>query len=737
MSYIHSRTTRPSAALLLVTCFASLASASVIYVRTGAAGANNGTSWADAYTDLQNGLLSSQAGDEIRVAQGTYKPVGPGGPRTSSFAMLSGVTILGGFAGSGANPDARDPAQYVTILSGDINGNNVNPSYHVVSATDVDATAVLDGFTITGGRANGQLLNQSSGSGLCFVNTSAQVRACAIVGNNSAGWVHVHSGTVYGRGGGIYIEGGAPLLLNCRIQQNLSRRAGGGIDLLNSSATLQGCHITDNTTGDPEQGSGDGGGIYSEQGGPVFRDTVIDTNDARESGGGVYVRQSTPEFVRCSLSQNQCGIIGGGILIDGSPHADLIDCQVLSNGSSYYGGGIGVVNQSIVEISNCEISANSCPNSGSGAGGMYCRESAASLRGCTITGNHVGTYSPYGGAGGIGGGVLCEGFPASVKMQNCLMEGNAAGDGAFGGSPPGGNGGGLVARNGALAVLVNCTLRGNRAGSGGWGVSRPGGTGGNGGGVFVGSASAQIHGCVFHDNHAGSGGAGDRGSGRGGDGGALYVSDGTCQLTNCTLAQNDTGSGSPDGAGGASVGGVSYSSCVVWANTPDQLAGGPTVRYSDVQDGFAGIGNIAADPGFVDSAADNFRLAPFSPCIDAGENASVPADSLDVDGNGDVTEPTPLDRDGNARFEDDSGTADTGAGTPPIVDMGAYEFGQTSGCPADLDGDGVVSLADLARLLSNFGRSDDATPANGDLNGDESVDLADLALLLASFGMNC
>ena len=247
--------------------------------------------------------------------------------------------------------------------------------------------------------------------------------------------------------------------------------------------------------------------------------------------------------------------------------------------------------------------------------------------------------------------------------------------------------------------------------------------------------AAQVHGCVFHDNYAGSGGQGDDGPGFGGNGGALYVSGATCQLTNCTLGQN--GAGNRYGAGGASMGGVSFANCVIWANTPDQLAGAPTVRYSDVQGGFAGIGNIDADPHFVSIDQDNFRLAQFSPCIDAGENASVPADALDVDGDGDVSEPTPLDRDGTLRFQDDSGMADSGAGTPPIVDMGAYEFGLTSGCPADLNGDDVVSIADLAVQLSNFGRVGDATPADGDVNRDGDVDIADLAVLRAGFGAGC
>jgi hypothetical protein len=265
-----------------------------------------------------------------------------------------------------------------------------------------------------------------------------------------------------------------------------------------------------------------------------------------------------------------------------------------------------------------------------------------------------------------------------------------------------------------------------------------GGRGGGGGAVAVESGAAvQLHGCVVHDNVAGHGGGGELGGGPGGNGGGVYVSGGTCQILNCTLAQNDAGFGegsSPRGNGGAAIGG-SIANSVIWANSPNQLAGS-IARYSCVQGGASGAGNISNDPTFVAMAADNFRLAPFSRCIDAGENASVPNDALDLDDDGDTSETLPQDRDGNARIRDDLGVADTGSGDRPLVDMGAYEIEVTSGCPADLDGDGAISLADLARLLSNFGRSD-ASAADGDLSGDGTVNLTDLTLLLASFGATC
>jgi hypothetical protein len=122
----------------------------------------------------------------------------------------------------------------------------------------------------------------------------------------------------------------------------------------------------------------------------------------------------------------------------------------------------------------------------------------------------------------------------------------------------------------------------------------------------------------------------------------------------------------------------SLTNCILWGNTPDEISlenSTITVTYSNVQGGWAGTGNIDADPTFAD--ADG-RPAPGSPCIDAADNTAVPADTEDLDGDEDVTEPVPFDLDGNPRFADDIGTADTGLGDPPIVDMGAYEFQGTT-----------------------------------------------------------
>ena len=86
-----------------------MASGKVIYVDDDAAGAGDGTSWADAYVFLQDALADANEADkpvEIKVAQGIYKPdqgaaIMPG-DRHASFHLISGVTIKGGYAGAAA-----------------------------------------------------------------------------------------------------------------------------------------------------------------------------------------------------------------------------------------------------------------------------------------------------------------------------------------------------------------------------------------------------------------------------------------------------------------------------------------------------------------------------------------------------------------------------------------------------------------------------------------------------------
>ena len=147
--------------VFLVGMASAIAAGGTIYVDADASPGGDGASWGTAYKYLQDALAAAVDGNDIWVAEGTYKP---GPSRSHSFQMKNGVGIYGGFAGD-EDPCSfdladRDFTTNETILSGDIGvvGNNADNSYHVIynqQGTTLDSSAVLDGFTITAGNADG------------------------------------------------------------------------------------------------------------------------------------------------------------------------------------------------------------------------------------------------------------------------------------------------------------------------------------------------------------------------------------------------------------------------------------------------------------------------------------------------------------------------------------------------------------------------------------------------------
>ncbi|UCG50115.1 MAG: right-handed parallel beta-helix repeat-containing protein, partial [Phycisphaerales bacterium] len=293
-----------------------------IYVDAHATGANNGSSWADAFRYLQDALYSAPVSGEIRVADGIYRPDEGAHvtrwDRQATFALMDGLAIKGGYAGLGqANPGARDVHQYVTVLSGDLNGNDgpysagrAENSYHVVTADGIGATAVLDGVTISGGNANAGAPHDR-GAGMYILSASPTLLDCTLSDNTAS------------IGGGLFNSGGNPRLLRCTFSENSG--TGGGM-YSSGRATLTDCVFASNAggrgagisntgyarlfncvfVGNSSLGATDndgGGGLYSS-GGTLLVNCVLSGNTAQSKGGGLWSRGSRTRLVNCSFSAN-------------------------------------------------------------------------------------------------------------------------------------------------------------------------------------------------------------------------------------------------------------------------------------------------------------------------------------------------------------------------------------------------------------------------------------------------
>lgn len=213
------------------------------YVTSTATGSGDGLSWGSPMT-LQQAITASTSGEEIWVAAGTYKPTTTT-DRTISFTLKSGVAIYGGFAGTEDTRTARDWATNVTILSGDIDNDGVldgDNSYHVVKGAYLIASTRLDGFTITGGNANGGVSPNAWGGGV-YLNGAYPGTQCIptlanlIIENNKAG-----------AGGALYGEKYCDVqVLNCWFRGNTADTGGAVISYDHSWPVYKNCLFTGNS----------------------------------------------------------------------------------------------------------------------------------------------------------------------------------------------------------------------------------------------------------------------------------------------------------------------------------------------------------------------------------------------------------------------------------------------------------------------------------------------------------
>jgi len=360
-----------------------------VYVDIDAGGTNDGSSWTDAYIDLQAAIDAIGSG-EIWVAEGTYLPdVSDTGDRDLSFSMKNGVAIYGGFDGAETMLSERDLATHITIMSGDIGtaSDNTDNSYHVVdnSTNSLDATAILDGFTISDGNADGMsTLFQNIGAGM-YNNLSSPTISNCIFSNNTAqsaaGMANLGSNTFLtnctftnntatGNGGGLGNNNCTPTLNNCTFSDNTAGINGGGIfNFFNSNSIISDCTFSNNS-------ANRGGGINNDSSNPTLTDCTFSNNSA-STGGGMYNNSSSPSLANCSFSNNAVTSTGGGIYSRSSSSPTLTNCSFSNNSADDEGGGM-CNNNSSPTLTTCTFNNNSA-NQG---GGIYNNSSSPLGGGC-------------------------------------------------------------------------------------------------------------------------------------------------------------------------------------------------------------------------------------------------------------------------------------------------------------------------------------------------------------------
>lgn len=689
-------------AALTISIGAAKANGQTIFVDAAATDLpHDGSSWCNAFLTLQEALAVVVSGETVTVAQGTYMPDGgyqpvggarvPGtGDRTATFQLINGVTLQGGYAGCRApDPDARDPVAHETILSGDLTGddatsfaNRSDNSYHVATYDDPSATGViLDGFTITGGHADGTgpagtITNQGpaihirGGFDMCIPG-GPTIRHCVVEDNWSShhGAINIHADRALVedciirdnfsvvRGGGLLIQSGSATVRGCTFVNNATDGDGGGAWTghsadstcsVESKPRFENCTFVGNTAGIPGSLVGQGGGLYHELNEPIVDGCVFDGNLSERFGGGLYEELTISALVTNSTFDGNVARAQGGGMYHLRGIVTISDTLFVGNQAEIVGGGFYADRSGGIGSEPKVRRVEFRDNFGfEGGGAMY-------FAGGTGAGADIADSLFVGNRGDSYGGAFIS-IGNVTRFTNTFFTGNI------------GPGGAAVASVGSTTFveLYNCTLVRNFAQVG------SDETRGNGGAVSAYYGAVALTNCLVAGNTASNGGA--------------FVAagpNGELTATNCTIIGN-TARISGGVSASVSTSTVNIRNSILWGNRAvinpasnlfSFTNGSVCTSNNCIEGGWNGecsTNNIASDPAFVNpngpdgipgTPDDDYRLLYTSPCIDKGDALDLPPDITDVDGDGDIDEPIPLDLAGGTRV------------LGKDVDMGAYEF---------------------------------------------------------------
>jgi hypothetical protein len=276
----------------------------IIYVDLDADGEKNGTSWANAYDNLQVALAEADGINHIQiwVAEGVYRPdVGPGqtaGDRNSTFQLKNRTEIIGGFQGHEQNFEERSLNGFITYLSGDVGAHNWPDDnvYHVVTASGVDKTAILLDLGIGRGRADGPTEWDKRGAGMLANNGSPSLRHLLFFDNHAVG---LNSG-----GGGLCVyNGGSPAVFSCVFEAN-SADWGGAVKLSAGSSA-------------------------------IFYNALMLRNQADINGGAMVVWGSNASIIHSTIIDNNASN-GGALYLGSEANASVVNSIVWDNHATSY-----------------------------------------------------------------------------------------------------------------------------------------------------------------------------------------------------------------------------------------------------------------------------------------------------------------------------------------------------------------------------------------------------------------
>ena len=384
-------------------------------------GTQDGLSWETAFTTIQEGIAAAAdaGGGEVWVAQGVYaaQRKHPAG----ALVLKTGVLVYGGFAGAETEREQRHWAARATVVDGSNGRGSGQAALHVVLGAD---GAAIDGFTITGGQAEGDPPG-NRGGGVYIEKTAPTVNNCLIKGNQANG-----------EGGGMYCTDSEAVIANCVFQGNQAH-AGGGMYAKRASVTLKHCLFQGNV-------SGFGGGLFNSECSPGISYCAFDINSGGEAGGGMFNESASPRIVNSLFQGNTAGYGAGMCNAKCAPM--VINCVFEDNVAYAQGGGMhNGPGCTALSVSNSLFEGNTSNGEG---GGIYNGRGASVS---VLNSNFALNVSES-----QGGGIFSLG--AALALTNSIFLGNKAAYGA-----------GLRSWDGSLTI-TNCSLQDNRASRDGGGL---------------------------------------------------------------------------------------------------------------------------------------------------------------------------------------------------------------------------------------------------------------------------